>query len=68
MRDLEDVSLVALDDARRDFEHDYLIRLLQSTAGNVTQAARIAQRNRTEFYKLLARHELDPANFKQRFR
>lgn len=68
MRELDDESLIALDDARRDFERDYLIRLLQNTAGNVSQAARIAQRNRTEFYKLLARHELDPANFKQRFK
>ena len=68
MRDVEGESLIALDDARRDFERVYLIRLLQNTAGNVSQAARIAQRNRTEFYKLLARHELDPVNFKQRFK
>lgn len=68
MRDFDDDSLIALDDARRDFERDYLIRLLQNTSGNVSQAARIAQRNRTEFYKLLARHGLDPVNFKQRFK
>ena len=68
MREFDDDDLIALDDARRDFERDYLIRLLQNTAGNVSQAARIAQRNRTEFYKLLARHQLDPANFKQRFK
>lgn len=54
----------AFDDARRAFEYDYLVKLLKSTAGNVAQAARIAQRNRTEFYKLLARHDLDPASFK----
>jgi two-component system response regulator GlrR len=34
------------------------------TRGNVTQAARLAGRNRTEFYKLLHRHSLDPAQFK----
>lgn len=39
-------------------------RLLETAHGNVTQAARLAQRNRTEFYKLLAKHELDPARFK----
>ncbi|MGB5206820.1 MAG: helix-turn-helix domain-containing protein, partial [Azonexus sp.] len=54
--------------ARREFERDYLVRLLQTTAGNVAHAARVAQRNRTEFYKLLARHGLDPINFKQKFR
>lgn len=63
-REHEEDSLVAFDDARREFEHDYLIRLLQTTAGNVTHAARIARRNRTEFYKLLGRHGLDPAAFK----
>lgn len=68
MRELEEECLTALDDARRDFEREYLIRLLQTTGGNVAHAARVAQRNRTEFYKLLARHGLDPASFKQKFR
>lgn len=68
MRELEEECLTAFDDARRDFEREYLIRLLQATGGNVAHAARIAQRNRTEFYKLLARHGLDPASFKQKFR
>lgn len=54
----------AFDEARRAFERDYLIQLLKTTCGNVAQAARIARRNRTEFYKLLARHDLDPARFK----
>ena len=44
--------------ARYHFERDYLSKLLKITAGNVSQAARIAQRNRTEFYKLLNRHHL----------
>ena len=57
-------ALAALDDARRAFEHDYLVNLLETTGGNVTRAARVAKRNRTEFYKLLARHSLDPANYK----
>lgn len=57
-------ELAGFDDARRSFERDYLERLLQSTGGNVARAARIAERNRTEFYKLLGRHGLDPASFK----
>ena len=55
-----------LDEARRAFEHDYLVRILKLTAGSVTQAARLAGRNRTEFYRLLERHALDPARFKLR--
>jgi two-component system response regulator GlrR len=67
MREYEETDLPAFDDARRQFERDYLIHLLEITQGNVSQAARVAQRNRTEFYKLLARHGLDPVSFKQRF-
>ncbi|MDN5872014.1 MAG: sigma 54-interacting transcriptional regulator [Nitrococcus sp.] len=52
-------------DARRDFERGYLVKLLQITGGNVSRAARLAKRNRTEFYKLLNRHELNPSIFKQ---
>lgn len=57
-------GLVPLDDAKRDFERDYLVRLLRLTGGSVSQAARLAQRNRTEFYKLLERHQLDAKLFK----
>jgi two-component system, NtrC family, response regulator GlrR len=60
----EEETLSALDDAKREFEREYLIRLLKQTRGNVTQAAKLAQRNRSEFYSLLHRHELDPGLFK----
>ena len=56
--------LTPLDEARRAFERDYLVRILKITRGNVTQAARLAGRNRTEFYRLLERHALEPAMFK----
>jgi two-component system, NtrC family, response regulator GlrR len=56
--------LPPLAEARRTFEQDYLVRLLQMTRGNVSQAARIADRNRTDFYKLLQRHHITPALFK----
>ena len=57
-------EFASFEQARRQFEREYLTRLLKITAGNVTQAAKLARRNRTEFYKLLQRHELDPALFK----
>lgn len=53
-----------LDEARLAFERRYLAGILRATSGNVTNAARLAGRNRTEFYKLLHRHELDPAAFR----
>jgi two-component system response regulator GlrR len=60
----EESSFTSLDEAKKSFERDYLVRLLRLTEGSVTQAARLAQRNRTEFYKLLERHQLDPKQFK----
>ena len=64
LREEAERNMAGFDEARRAFERDYLAQLLQTTAGNVARAARLAQRNRTEFYKLLARHGLDPAAFK----
>ncbi len=60
----EDSALPTFNDARAGFERSYLVKVLKITEGNVTQAARIAGRNRTDFYKLLARHELEPSAFK----
>lgn len=51
--------------ARNQFELHYLRKLLQITKGNVIQAARIAGRNSTESYKLLARYGLDANDFKE---
>jgi len=62
--DSRDSTLTPLDEARRAFERDYLVRILKITGGNVTQAARLAGRNRTEFYRLLERHALEPGMFK----
>ncbi len=59
-------ELPSFSDARSRFERDYLAQLLHITGGNVTQAARLAKRNRTEFYRLLHRHDVDPAQFKPR--
>ncbi|CAL1240761.1 sigma 54-interacting transcriptional regulator [Candidatus Methylocalor cossyra] len=60
----EPSSFLPLQEAREQFERNYLIRLLQMTNGNVTHAARLAKRNRTEFYRLLNRHGMNPALFK----
>ena len=62
--DAGDSSLTPLDEARKAFERDYLVRILKITGGNVTKAARLAGRNRTEFYRLLERHALEPGLFK----
>jgi two-component system, NtrC family, response regulator GlrR len=58
--------LPSFDEARDEFTRGYLSQILQITGGNVSQAARLAKRNRTDFYKLLGRHQLVPEDFKQR--
>jgi two-component system response regulator GlrR len=57
-------EITSFAEARNEFEREYLTRVLQITNGNVTKAALIAKRNRTEFYKLLHKHHLDPSHFK----
>jgi two-component system response regulator GlrR len=59
-------KLASFTDARDEFTRNYLSQILQITTGNVSQAARLAKRNRTDFYKLLARHDLNPDSFKTR--
>jgi two-component system response regulator GlrR len=59
-------KLASFTDARDEFTRNYLSQILQITMGNVSQAARLAKRNRTDFYKLLARHDLNPDEFKSR--
>ena len=60
----ETQEMPSLRDAKTRFERDYILKLMKITGGNVSQAARLAKRNRTEFYKLLHRHEVDPSSFK----
>ncbi len=59
-------ELPSLVETRDHAEREYISRILMLTEGNVTAAARLAKRNRTEFYKLLNRHHIDPALFKRR--
>jgi len=59
-------GLPSYDDARDQFCRDYLVKNLQSTAGNVSKSARLAKRNRTDFYNLLSRYRLQPDEYKQK--
>lgn len=59
-------EMLTLREATEAFQRQYLISVLRITEGHVANAARIAGRNRTEFYKLLDQHDLDPAAFRKR--
>ena len=58
------VQVLTLAEARQRFEREYLVGLLKLTDGNVADAARLADRNRTEFYRLMQKHGLTPGHFK----
>ena len=58
-------GVLSLAVARDEFDRRYLVRVLKLASGNVRRASEIAGRNRTEFYRLLKRHEIRPADFKE---
>ena len=57
--------LAPLREAREVFDRAYLTEALRRAGGNVTQAAKLAGRNRTDFHDLLRRHEIAAADFKE---
>ncbi|HUQ05625.1 MAG TPA: sigma-54 dependent transcriptional regulator [Kofleriaceae bacterium] len=67
--DVGDISSdVSLSDAKKraaaEFERAYLLKLLEQNRGSVSAAARVASIDRTNFRRLLQRHNIDPAKFK----
>jgi two-component system response regulator GlrR len=57
------VEVLTYAEAKERFERDYLVGLLKMTDGSVADAARLAGRNRTEFYRLLQKNQLTPGLF-----
>ncbi len=58
------VEVLGFVEARNRFEREYLVGLLKLTDGQVADAARLAHKNRTEFYRLLQKHGLTPGLFR----
>ena len=63
---LEEEGLKSFKQAKLDFEKNYLIQLVEIAQGNVTQAAMLAGKHRADLYELLKKHNLDPADFRER--
>lgn len=57
------VEVLTYAQAKQKFEREYLVNLMKMTDGVVADAARLADRNRTEFYRLLQKHGLTPGHF-----
>jgi len=58
-------QMKTLKEAKSEFEKNYLTGVLKMSAGHVANAAKIAGRNRTEFYKLLSMHNIEPEKFRK---
>ncbi|WP_020406810.1 sigma 54-interacting transcriptional regulator [Hahella ganghwensis] len=57
---------VSLSEAKRRFEKDYVERLLNQAGGSIPEAARLADRNRSDFFKIVKKHGIDPELFKNK--
>ncbi|MBN2333225.1 MAG: sigma-54-dependent Fis family transcriptional regulator [Deltaproteobacteria bacterium] len=55
-----------MNDAKKQFERDYIINVLNITKGNVSQAAQLAGRHRVDFYNLIKKHQIDVALFREK--
>lgn len=53
-----------LTDAKKEFERCYVEDLLRTTQGSITKAAELAGRNRSDFYKIAQRHDVNVEQFK----
>jgi two-component system response regulator GlrR len=51
-------------DAKRRFERDYVARVLRLCKGNISRAARIAKKDRKDFYDVMRRNGINPAEFR----
>ncbi len=54
-----------LKEAKDIFERGYLIYLLETCKGKVSDAAKLAGKYRADFYLLLKKHDLNPDDFKK---
>jgi two-component system response regulator GlrR len=52
-------------EAKYLFERGYLIHLLELSGGKASQAAKLAEKSRTDFYELLRKHEIKIDAFKR---
>ena len=59
-------QMKTLKQAKLELEKNLLIGILKISSGHVANAEKIAGRNRTELYKLLNLHNIEPAKFRSK--
>jgi two-component system response regulator GlrR len=61
-RDAEEVP--SFKEAKRAFETRYVVGLLRRCGGNISRAARLAKKDRKDFYDVIRRTGVDPSQFR----
>ena len=51
-------------EAKRSFEREYAMRVLRLCSGNVSRAARLAGKDRKDFYDVMRRNGIEPQDFR----
>lgn len=55
-----------LGEAKKGFERNYVIQLMELTQGNISRASKLAGKYRADFYDLLKKHDLNPQDFRKK--
>jgi len=59
-----EASVPPFREAKRAFEREYVTRVLRLCRGNISRAARIARKDRKDFYDVMRRNSIDPQQFR----
>ncbi len=65
-RSVPQKNLKPLKDAREAFERNYLVQLLELTRGNISQAAKLAGKNRSDLYEMLRKYGVSPEGYRNK--
>jgi two-component system response regulator GlrR len=57
-------QIASFRDAKRSFEREYVTRILRLCKGNISRAARIAKKDRKDFYDVMRRNSINPQEFR----
>ncbi len=57
-------EILSFRDAKRAFEREYVTRILRLCKGNISRAARIAKKDRKDFYDVMRRNSIKPQDFR----
>ena len=65
---IKDSQFKSYKEARQEFESNYIRNVLQLTHGNVTEAARLAKKERKDFYDVMRKHCINPKEYKSSYK